>query len=70
MTTNFQQVLNDAARDRAVAELKLQSAMLSYYAIHIAGNVEEEPQARAQVHAIIDVLLDAEALKYHCLKRM
>jgi hypothetical protein len=66
----LQNGLRSASRDKAVAELKLQAAFLTYASIHISGNLEAEIQSRAGIHAIIDVMLDAEAIKYHCLNRL
>lgn len=68
----LQDAMSNACRDKAVAELRLQAAFLTYSAIHLSAIMDQEAEqkTRAQIHAIIDVILDADSLKYHCFNRL
>ena len=68
----LKEILNNSCRDKASGELRLQAGFLTYTAIHLSStmNQEAEQKTRAQIHAIVDVILDAESLKYYCFNRL
>ena len=59
-----------ASKDKGVAELKMQASMLSHSAACMAGDSEAEVKTRQEIHALQDIILDANAMIYYCLNKL
>lgn len=69
--TDYVQIYTKAMRDRSVAETRLQAALLTYNAAVLAqeDNVVID-RHRAEIHALMDVMLDNTSMAFYCTNKM
>lgn len=69
--TDYVQIYTKAMRDRSIAETRLQAALLTYNAAVLA---QEESvvidRHRAEIHALMDIMLDNISVAFYCTNKM
>ena len=68
---DYVQIYTKAMRDRSVAETRLQAALLTYNAAVMAGeDTVVIDRHRAEIHALMDVMLDNTSMAFYCTNKM
>ena len=69
--SDYVAIYNKSVRDKTVAELRLQSALMAYSA---AVTAQEETvvidRHRAEIHALTDIVLDNLSMIVYCTNKM
>ena len=68
---DYAQIYAKSMRDKSVAEMRYQAALLSYNA---AVTAQEDPEVidryRAEIHALVDIILDNVSMVSYCTNKI
>ena len=69
--SDYVAIYNKAMRDKSVAEMRYQAALLSYNAAVTAqADSVVIDRYRAEIHALVDIILDNVSMVCYCTNKM
>lgn len=70
MSTDYKAVLQEAMRNKQIAELRLLGTNSLHSASCLESNNELEQRLRAEIHALTDVILDNSSVIFMCVGKI